>query len=286
MKNSSFLLLLSLSLSALAQVERPCMEFDQEKSQAQLQVRDFDKEVQKLQAKLQNVEDRLSIRMQTLNSLLAQKDSLKQDLASLVNEQNALINEVNRLQNDRAVLTRAIDQKEKERQRHENAASTTSGQARREHLHQVKLLEKEIERLKLQLNEINPKISVASNRLTKIDQLISNKSQDLVSVNRQIEQEQRDTAITRLQQERSELENELNDSRITLRRLNEKLDKAESHVTMCYGYLELSVKYPSALKVSRRVYNKTCQGYNIQDLGSELENEAQDEVVASMCSRQ
>lgn len=284
MKTSGFLLLLTLSFSALAQIEHSCREFDQKRDEADREVKNFDMELRKLDAKLRSIDERLASRTQTLNGLLVQRDRLNDDIRSITAEQPSLRVEISRLRGNYNSLNAEINQKEQQRVYHVNQANATSNLSiKREHLRQSKLLEKEIERLRPQLAQINQSINASEARLNNIDIQLRQKSQQIEAVNRQIEQEQRDPSIVRLQQERQLIDNELSNSQITLDNLNRRLFRAEEHVTMCYGYQELSVKYPAALRIAQKVNKKGCSRYVPVNQGSELENQAQDDVLNSLC---
>lgn len=289
MKTSLLVLLATLSLSAMAQnrpgqIERPCDEFDQKLNRAQNQVRDFDKELRKLESKLSNIEERLSTRTQVLSSLLAQRENINNEMRNLGSDQINLRREVDRLQAESASLDNTIRVKETQRQRFQAAANATSNlEIKRENLREAKRLEKEIESLQANLSNMTQTLRASSQRANQIDQQVSQRNQQLQQISQQIESEQRDPAISRLQQERNEVINELSNAQISLDGLNDQVTRATNHVNMCYGYLELSVKYPAALRISKKLVKQTCAKYKAVDQGSELENEAQTELLNSAC---
>ena len=283
MKTPFFILLATFSISTFAQVqnEHPCFEFDQKMNIASQQVKDFDREMRKLDSKLKNIEERLSERTQVLNSLLSQRERMSDSLRTLGIEQSNLRQELQRLQNDSISLRNSIAQKENQRQYHVAQASATSNlNIKREHLRASKILEREIGELQPQLTSIDQSI-IASNQ--RIDLQAQQVPSQLSEINRQIEQEQRDPAIARLQQDRTQAINELSNAQIGLDGLNNKLARANSHVTMCYGYLELSVKYPTALRIAKKLNKVGCSRYVSDDQGSELGNQAQDDVLSTVC---
>lgn len=285
MKTPLLFLLATLSFSAFAQIqnEHPCREFDQKLNAADAQVKDFDRELRKLDNKLQNIEERLSERTQAVNSLISQRDILRESGRTLGSEQAALRQESLRLQQDSTGLRSLIAQKENQRQYHVAQASATRDiNIKREHLRNSKLLEREIGELQPQLVSIDQTILANNQRIHRLDLQAQQLPQQLADLDRQIDQAQRDPAIARLQQDRSQVLGELQNAQITVENLNEKLVRATSHVNMCYGYLELSVKYPAALKIAKKVNKQGCNRYVPQDLG-ELENQAQDDVLASVC---
>lgn len=286
MKTPLLIFLATFSISTFAQVqnEHPCFEFDQKMNIASQQVKDFDRELRKLESKLNNIESRLSERTQALNSLLAQRDRMSDSIRTLGSEQAALRQEIQRLQNDSTGLRNTIAQKERQRQYHEAQASATRDLTiKRENLRQAKLLEREISTLQPQLTSIDQTILANNQRIHRLDLQAQQLPQQLAEINRQIDQEQRDPAIARLQQDRNQVINELSNAQLSLDDLNIRLARANSHVTMCYGYLELSVKYPTALRVAKKLNKVGCNRYVTADLGSELENQAQDDVLASVC---
>ncbi len=164
-----------------------------------------------------------------------------------------------------------------------NTSATTNLPAHREALRQSKHLEKEIQALQASLMPIELALRSSSQRFSQIDHQVQVQSQQVQEINRQIEQEQRDPAISRLQQERSQAVAELNNSQSSFVLLNEQIARSTSHVTMCYGYLELSVKYPTALKVTKKLVKQGCARYVPVQKTSELEELAQTEVLAAAC---
>jgi chromosome segregation ATPase len=288
MKTTTLLLLATLSFSAFAQYpqQHPCFDFDQAQLAAESQVKDFEKEYKKAEAKLRNVEERLEARMQTLNKLLAQRNAVSQDYNSIVNEQNSLRQNQQSLQQQSTRLNNEIAQNEQLRQYHTREAErTTDLNKRREHLRLSKQLEKENEKLIPQLSDINQTLNASSARLRNLDQQAGVKAQQLQTLNQQVEQEQRDSGIARLQQDRADLVKELSFAQQTYDQFNLRLVKANSHVEMCYGYLDLSVKYPTALQLSKQILNRGCNRYVPVNQGSQAGNQAQDELLQSMCSR-
>jgi chromosome segregation ATPase len=289
LKTSLLVLLATLSVSALAQnrpgqIERPCDEFDQKLSRAQGQVRDFDKELRKLENKIGNIEERLATRTQVLSSLLAQRESINNEIRNLGSDQINLRREVDRLQAETSSLDNTIRIKETQRQRFQAAAAAASNlEIKRENLREAKRLEKEIESLQANLSGMNQSLRTSSQRANQIDQQVSQRHQQLQQISQSIEAEQRDPAIARLQQERIEAINELSNAQISLDGLNDQVSRATNHVTMCYGYLELSVKYPAVLRISKKLVKQGCVKFKAVDQGSELENEAQTELLNSAC---
>lgn len=285
MRSPILLLLATFSLSTFAQVqpEHPCFEFDQKMNIASQQVKDFDRELRKLDAKLRNIEERLSERTQVLNTLIAERERVSDKMRTLSLEQSALRQDLQRLQGDANNLRITLSQKETERQYHvAQASATTNLNIKREHLRASKLLEREIGTLQPQLASTEQSIVESNQRAHRIDLQIQQLPQ-LSEINRQIEIEQRNPAVARLQQDRSDAINELSNAQLSLDALNIKLARATSHVNMCYGYLELSVKYPTALKVAKKLNRVGCSRYASDDLGSDLENQAQEDVVSTVC---
>jgi chromosome segregation ATPase len=286
MKSPFLFLFATLSLSSFAQVqnEHPCFEFDQKMNLASQQVKEFDREIRKLEGKLNNIETRLSERTQVLNSLLSQRERLNDTSRTLGGEQSVLRQEIQRKQMDATNLRNSINQKESQRQYHVAQASATSDlNIKREHLRASKLLEREIGVLQPQLTSIDQSITASNQRIHRIDLQIQQLPSQLAEINRQIDQEQRDPAVIRLQQDRTQALNELSNAQSNSDALNIKLTRASSHVNMCYGYLELSVKYPTALKIAKRLNKVGCNRYVSDDQGSELANQAQDDVVSTVC---
>lgn len=286
MKTSLFILLTSLSFSALAQIPRelPCQEFEQKLNAADAQVKDFDRELRKIDSKLRSVEEQISLRTQGLNTLINQRDGLNNSLRTLGSEQSSLRVEISRLQSDSVRLRSEISQKENQRQYHvAQAAAASNLEVKRQHLRSSKQLEKEIESLAPQLSSMDQTISASAQRISRIDLQTQQQSQMIADINRQIEQQQRDPSLIRLQQERSQAIEALSNAQSTLDNLNDKVARASSHVEMCHGYLELSVKYPAALRISKKLTKQGCAKYRAVDQGNELENLAQDELLASAC---
>lgn len=266
------------------QVERPCDEFDQKLNRAQVQVRDFDKELRKLETKLQGIEERLSTRTQTLSSLISQREKISNEIRNLGSDQINLRREVERLQIDTVTLENQINAKEIQRQRYQAAAAASSNlDIKRENLRQAKLLEKEIEANRANLAGMSQTLRTSSLRANQIDQQVAQRNQQIQQINQSIEIEQRDPSVTRLQQERTQAINELSNAQISLDGLNDQVTRATNHVNMCYGYLELSVKYPAALRISKKLVKQGCNKFQAVNQGSELENEAQTELVNSAC---
>ncbi len=289
MKTPMILLLATLSVSAFAQVNRPapkgpCADFDQSLSQAQRQVNEHDKEVRMLEAKLANTEQRLAQATQSLSGLISQRDRLSDSARTLASEAASLRADLGRLQLESARLSNTIQDKETQRQFHvARASSERNLEIKREHLRQSKILEKDIEALRPQFQNIENTLRANSLRANQLDQQAAQQSQQLISVNSELERAQRNPEIVRLQNDRNQLMTEISNSELALDRLNDQVARASSHVNMCYGYIELSIKYPAALKMSKRLVNKGCRAYVATEQGGELENEAQDELLAAAC---
>lgn len=300
MKTPMIFLLATLSFSALAQVngsgnqqrpnqpipspQGPCHEFDQNLTQAERQVNEYDKEVRMLEAKLDNTEQRLDQATRALSGLMSQRDRLSETARSSAVEASALRADQSRFQIEALRLSKTIQDKENLRQFHvAQASSERNLEIKREHLRQSKILEKEIEALRPQLTNIENTSRANALRANQLDQQSAQQSQQLAQVSAQLEQAQRSPEILRLQSDRAQLINDLSDSQVNLDRLNDKVVRATSNVNMCYGYIELSVKYPAALKISRKLVNKGCRAYIATEQGGELENEAQDEILAAAC---
>ncbi|MBA2405062.1 MAG: hypothetical protein H0V66_09855, partial [Bdellovibrionales bacterium] len=210
--------------------------------------------MRKLDAKLVNIEQRLSERTQALNTLLSQRQRLSDSARTLGAEQASLRQEIHRLQSDSVGLRSMIAQKENQRQHHVAQASATRDlNVKREHLRQSKLLEREISELQPRLTSIDQTVMANTQRIQRIDLQAQQLPQQLADLDRQIDQAQRDPAITRLQQDRSQVVAELSNAQGNLDQLNNRLARANSHVEMCYGYIELSIKYPAALKIAKKV---------------------------------
>ena len=285
MKAPICFLLATLSWSALAQrlPQKPCQEFDQKLNQAQSQLTNYEKEMRKLDHKVRSIEERLLTRTQTLNSLISQRERANEGMRTFTVEQSQLRQEVGRLQNEAANLRNILSNKETQRQYHASVAASTRDLAvKRENLRSSKLLEKEIGELAPQLSAVEQAQRSTSMRLSQLEQQHQSQTQQIGELNRQIEQEQRDPAISRLQQERQLALQELATFQGSQQALAEQAARANEHVTMCYGYLELSVKYPAAIKTAKRLVKQGCLNYKpIQ--GTELELQAQDEVLTAAC---
>lgn len=285
MKVRIFFLLATLSLSALAQrqPERPCQEFDQKLNHTRSLLTNFETELRKLDNKVRNIEERLSARTQNLNSLIAQRERASDGMRSFTTEQLKLRQEVGRLQNEAANLRNILSSKETGRQYHASVAASSRDLAvKRENLRSSKLLEKEIGELAPQLSAMEQAQRSTSQRLSQLEQQYQLQTQAIGELNRQIELEQRDPAISRLQQERQQALQELGSFQGSQLALTEQVAKATQHVTMCHGYLELSVKYPTAVKAAKRLVKQGCANFKTLP-GTEHELQAQDEVLAAAC---
>ena len=62
-----------------------------------------------------------------------------------------------------------------------------------------------------------------------------------------------------------------------------KLEKARFQVEMCFGYIELSVKYPKALELSKKVKSLGCENYKAVDFRDDFKNAAQADVLKNLC---
>jgi chromosome segregation ATPase len=281
-------LLLTLSLSALAQrgEEHPCFEFDQNLAQADRQVREFDREMRKLDSKLRNIQERLSARTQNLNDLIQQSNSLSAQLSQLNRERMSASQEENRLRAEQAVVSNQIAQQEQLRRHYQAQANATRDLAqKRELLRLGKQTELEVGRLQGQLNAINMGISAAAAQSTNAERQIRSSNNQLAELNARISQERNDPQLRRMQQDMAQAEMELTNANQGLEQQQRQLARAQSHVEMCYGYQELSVKYPSALHFSRRINAVGCNRYAPVNVRNELEAQAQADVLSSMCNR-
>lgn len=288
MKAPFILLALALSVNTFAQIntQAPCQEFDQRLAQTDRQVNDFDKEMRKLDNKLRNVEDRLAERTRALDILVSQRRDAENDIRSLGAEEMRIRQEGGSLQVQATRLSVELNQKsDLKRSFEQRAAATSNLNQKREFLREAKRLEKEIEALAPALASANQQIAANNARLNQIGLQTQQASQQIAILDRQIDQERRDPAIQRLQQERQMVQNELSNAQISLDGLKDQQAKARFHVEMCHGYLELSVKYPAALKIAKKVQKQGCDRYVPRPQGSELENQAQDDVLDVVCKQ-
>lgn len=284
MKASALLFVFSFTLSTVASAsEHPCSEFFEKEMRAQEQVSEFDKEVYKLQKKLESIEERIARKMEETAPLRTQRESVALQLKNLRQEQSELQQNL-RFNEDRfsAVEGEA---------RHMSARIAwlreeirrNPGPASRPYLREANELETRLPHVEAQLPKLRQAVAESRARLVVVPARINTLDAQFAQLDAALEESTR--SLTPLYEVRSRAQQELDNTTPMFDDLQRKLAKARKHVQMCVGYEELSVKYPKALEVARDVYKQKCRNYVLLKFPTEQENQAQQEVLQSVCAQ-
>lgn len=284
MKATSVLLVLSLTLSAVASAsEHPCSEFFEKEMRSQEQMGEFDKEVHKLQKKLESIEERIAKKMEEVAPLRSHREALARQMNNLIQEQSVLQQNL-RVNEDRFSAVEGEAQQMRARiawLREE--IRRNPGPASRPYLREANQLEHSLPQVEAQLPNLRHAVAESRARLGVIPAQINTIDAQITQVDAAVEEHSR--SLAPLYEVRSRAQQELDNTTPMLEELNRKLAKARKHVQMCVGYEELSVKYPKALEVARDVYKQKCRNYVQVAFPTEQENQAQQEVLQSVCTQ-
>lgn len=280
MKNLAPLLLLSLSFSTLASTpsEHPCNEFDAKKHQAERAVNNHMEEAQRAEAKLRTTEMHLADAESQLSGFNNRIQVLSNELTSLESQMAS----AHTLQQRRNETYNLINVKENQRRDFSARAQREPNFSLKQPLlREAKRLEKEIQDLTLELQRLDQDILRVNNLSTRVMQ----KRAELSQAQRERENAARSLNIGALQQVVENARQDVNRSYDARQALESALARANFHVEMCYGYIELSEKYPVALETARRVQAEGCRNVRLVNYQEPMHTQAQQETVQKMCSR-
>lgn len=278
----STLLISAVSVSVYAKVD--CKPFKQEAQHNEQIVADFSYELEKIEKKVQRLELKISDKLSAMDSAQLRIDSANSVIHQISLQQSGIIQSVQSVESDiqsKQIEANGLIQTINETQYQIDNLPPRS-HARRQALRLNNRSKKILEKVQEDIVQLRQSIAPQRAHLAQLDQQIMEQQQvKQIAVQEKTQIANTKPTLSRLQQRKQVAESELiNQDAIQQENLR-LLGEAQEKVLMCQTY---NVKYPTALKIVKRIYKAGCENYQLRNFENPYKADTEAEVLSQLCN--